>query len=119
MNKTYLSELVYNVDSENFTFQRSGQPTEVDDDQLKAIIDESGQITVHEIAGIKCLGLIKKLDIWVYTQRMNWALSETDQSLVLKSGSCTMNNHGPIVRNHCTLQRKLKCTQKKIMLSVW
>ncbi|KZC08453.1 Histone-lysine N-methyltransferase SETMAR [Dufourea novaeangliae] len=57
--------------------QRSGRPTEVDDDQIKAIIEEDRHITVREIAErlnvshttienhLKCLGLAKKLDIWV------------------------------------------------------
>ncbi|XP_015430060.1 PREDICTED: histone-lysine N-methyltransferase SETMAR-like [Dufourea novaeangliae] len=71
--------------------QRSGRPTEVDDDQIKAIIEEDRHITVREIAErlnvshttienhLKCLGLAKKLDIWVphilkeihLTQRIN------------------------------------------------
>jgi len=57
--------------------QRSGRPTEVDDDQIKAIIESDRHIPVREIAErlnvshttienhLKCLGFVKKLDIWV------------------------------------------------------
>ena len=71
--------------------QRSGRPTEVDDDQIKILIEDDRHITVRDIAKrlnvshttienhLKCLGLSKKLDIWVphelkevhLTQRIN------------------------------------------------
>ena len=58
-------------------YQRSGRPSEVDDDIMKAIIELNRHIFVREIAKqlnvshttienyIKRFGLIKKLDIWV------------------------------------------------------
>ena len=72
--------------------QRSGRPSEVDNDIMKAIIEPSRRhITVREIANqlsvshttienhIRRLGLVKKLDVWVLhelkeiylTQRIN------------------------------------------------
>lgn len=70
---------------------RSGRPVEVDDDQIKAIIDSDRHSTTREIAEkldvshtciekrIKQLGYVKKLDLWVphelkeihLTQRIN------------------------------------------------
>jgi len=56
---------------------RSGRPSEVDDDQIKALIDLNRHVTEREIVEklnipkstvherIKSLGLVKKLDIWV------------------------------------------------------
>ena len=56
---------------------RSGRPNEVDDDQIKALIELDRHITEREIGEklnipkstvhyhIKSLGLLKKLDIWV------------------------------------------------------
>lgn len=71
--------------------QRSGRPTEADNDEIKMLIESNRHITVREIAEkcqvshttienhIKHLGLVKKLDIWVLhelkeihlTQRIN------------------------------------------------
>ena len=66
--------------SRDFSFkdeQRSGRPNEVDDDQIKAIIESVHHTTVREIEEmlkipkstidrhIKHLGLVKKLDIWI------------------------------------------------------
>ena len=71
--------------------QRSGRPIDVDDDQIKAIIESDRHISVREIAErlnvshttienhLKCFGVIKKHDIWVphelkeihLTQRIN------------------------------------------------
>ncbi|XP_073989692.1 histone-lysine N-methyltransferase SETMAR-like [Rhodnius prolixus] len=71
--------------------QRSARPTEVDDDQIKVIIEENRHIPVRGIAEklnvshtiiekhLKCLGLVKKLDMWIphemkeihLTQRIN------------------------------------------------
>ena len=71
--------------------QRSGRPNEVDDDQIKAIIESERHVTVREIeemlkipkstidCHIKRLGLVKKLDIWIpdelkeihFTKRIN------------------------------------------------
>lgn len=57
--------------------QRSGRPTEVNNDQIKDIIEADHHITVREIAErlhvshttiknrLKCLGFVKKLDTWV------------------------------------------------------
>ena len=57
--------------------QRSGRPNEVDDDQIKAIIETDRQVTVREIEEIfkipestidhhiHRLGPVKKLDIWI------------------------------------------------------
>ena len=57
--------------------QRSGRPNEVDDDQIKAIIESDRHVTVREIEEmlkipkstidrhIQRLGLVKKLDIWI------------------------------------------------------
>lgn len=57
--------------------QRSGRPTKVDDHQMKAIIEENRHITVRKIAKrlnvshtsvenhLKCLGFVKKFDVWV------------------------------------------------------
>ena len=57
--------------------QRSGQPNEVDDDQIKAIIESDRLVTLPEIDKmlklpkstidhhIQRLGLVKKLDIWI------------------------------------------------------
>lgn len=57
--------------------QRSGRPVEVDDDQIKALIDADRHSTTREIAGkldvshtciekrLKELGYVKKLDLWV------------------------------------------------------
>ena len=57
--------------------QRSGRPSEVVDDQIKAIIESDCHVTVREIEQmlkipispidrhIKRLGLVKKLDIWI------------------------------------------------------
>ncbi|XP_076381130.1 histone-lysine N-methyltransferase SETMAR-like [Megalopta genalis] len=66
--------------SEDFSLkddQRSGRPSEVEDDKIKAIIESNRHITVREIAErlnvshtaieyhIKSLGLVKKLDVWI------------------------------------------------------
>ena len=57
--------------------QRSGQPNEVDDNQIKAIIKSDHHVTVREIVKmlkipkstielhIQRLRLVKKLDIWI------------------------------------------------------
>lgn len=57
--------------------QRSGRPDELDDDQIKAIIESDRHVTVREIAKklnvshtaiekhLKRMKLVKKLDIWV------------------------------------------------------
>ena len=57
--------------------QRSGRPKEVDDDQIKTIIESDRHVTVREIEEmlkmpnsaidrhIQRLGLVKKLDIWI------------------------------------------------------
>ena len=57
--------------------QRSGRPNEVDDDQIKAIIESNCHVTVREIEEmlkipkstinrhIQRLELVKKLDIWI------------------------------------------------------
>ena len=57
--------------------QHSGRSNEVDDDQIKAIIESDRHVTVREIEKmlkitksaidhhIKRLGLVKKLDIWI------------------------------------------------------
>ena len=56
---------------------RSGRPNEVDDDQIKVIIESDRHVTVREIKEmlkipkstidrhIQRLGLVKKLDIWI------------------------------------------------------
>ena len=56
---------------------RSGRPNEDDDDQIKAIIESDRHVTVQKIEEmlripkltidrhIQCLGLVKKLDIWI------------------------------------------------------
>ena len=58
--------------------QRSGRPNEVDDDQIKAIIESDRHVIVQEIeemlkipkSTIDChiqrLGLVKKLDIFIF-----------------------------------------------------
>ena len=57
--------------------ERSGRPNEVDDDQIKAIIESDHYVTVREIEEmlkiprltpdrhIQRLGLVKKLNIWI------------------------------------------------------
>ena len=57
--------------------QRSGRPNEVDDDQIKAIIESDHHISVREIEEmlkmpkstidrhIQRLGLVKNFDIWI------------------------------------------------------
>ena len=57
--------------------QRSGRPNEVNDDQIKAIIESDRHVTMREIAEMlkmpkstidrhmQRLGLVKKLDIWI------------------------------------------------------
>ena len=57
--------------------QCSGRPNEVDDDQIKAIIESDRHVTVREIKEmlkipkstidrhIQGLGLVKKLNIWI------------------------------------------------------
>ena len=57
--------------------QHSGRPNEVDDDQIKAIIESDRHVTVREIEEmlkipkstidrhIQRLGLVNKLDIWI------------------------------------------------------
>ena len=57
--------------------QRSGRPNEVDDDQIKVIIESDRHVTVREIEEIlkipksridpqmQRLGRVKKLDIWI------------------------------------------------------
>ena len=58
--------------------QRSGRPNEVDDDQIKAIIESDHHVTVREIKEmlkipkstidrhIQRLGLVKKRNIWIH-----------------------------------------------------
>ena len=71
--------------SEDFDFKdalRSGRPTEVDDDKIKAMIENNRRSTIREIAEklnishtyverhFKQLGYDNKLDIWV-PQKLN------------------------------------------------
>lgn len=132
---------------------RSGRPYEVDDDQIKAIIESDRHTTVREIAErlnvshptierhLKCLGLVKKLDIWVphelkeihLTQRINICdlhLKRNEIESFLKR--IITGDEKWIVYNNVNRKRswsrrdeppqttsKADIHQKKIMLSVW
>jgi len=133
--------------------QRSGRPTEVDDDQIKVIIEEDRHITVREIAEklnishttiekhLKCVGLVKKLDIWVphelkeihLTQRINICdmhlkRNETDPFLKrIITGDEKWVVYSNIIRKRSWCKHdeaaqttlKAELHQKKIMLSIW
>ncbi|XP_015437444.1 PREDICTED: histone-lysine N-methyltransferase SETMAR-like [Dufourea novaeangliae] len=133
--------------------QRSGRPTEVDDDQIKAIIEEDRHITVREIAErlnvshttienhLKCLGVAKKLDIWVLhilkeihlTQRINICdmhLKRNEADPFLKriiTGNEKWVMYSNIIRKRSWSKRdepaqstsKAELHQKKVMLSIW
>ena len=133
--------------------QRSGRPSEVDDDKMKAIIASNRHITVREIAKrlnvshttienhIRCLGLVKKLDIWVphelkeihLTQRINICDTHLKRNAIdpfLKR--IITGDEKWIVYNNVNRKRswskhnkpaqtisKAELHQKKIMLSIW
>ena len=112
---------------------RSDRPSDVDEDDIKALIELNHPVTVREIEEklkiqIKSLGLVKRFVIWVphelkevhLTNRisacdMHLKRNEFDAflkriSLVLKNGLFTItsveNNHGPsTMMRHKPLQR--------------
>lgn len=133
--------------------QRSGRPTEVDDDQIKILIEDDRHITVRDIAKrlnvshttienhLKCLGLFKKLDIWVphelkevhLTQRINICdmhlkRNEIDpflKRIVTGDEKWVMYSNTVRKRSWCKLKEPAQTTSKaelhpkKIMLSIW
>ncbi|KAK2580003.1 hypothetical protein KPH14_010768 [Odynerus spinipes] len=140
-------------DEKNDYDERSGRPSEVDDDQMKAIIESNRHITVREIAKrlnvshptienhIRCLGLVKKLDIWVphelkeihLTQRINICDTHFKRNAIdpfLKR--IITGDEKWVVYNNINRKRswskhdesaqtisKAELHQKKIMLSIW
>ncbi|CAK9802842.1 Histone-lysine N-methyltransferase SETMAR [Anthophora quadrimaculata] len=100
--------------------QRSGRPSEVDDDKMKAIIESNCHITVREIAKqlnvshttiethIRRLGLVKKLDIWVPHELKEIHLTQRINAIVY------VNHDEP-----AQTIPKAELHQKKIMLSIW
>ena len=133
--------------------ERSSRPNEVNDDQIEAIIESDRHVSVREIKEmleiskstinryIQCLGLVKKLDIWIprelkeihLTKRINVCdlylkCNEFDpflkgvitdvkklmvQNKVFRKRSWSKRDEPPQTTS------KAESNQKEIMLSVW
>ncbi|XP_015432529.1 PREDICTED: histone-lysine N-methyltransferase SETMAR-like [Dufourea novaeangliae] len=100
--------------------QRSGRPTEVDDDQIKAIIEEDRHITVR--------GIAERLNVSHTTIVNNLKRNEADPFLKrIITGDEKWVMYSNIIRKRSWSKRdepaqstsKAELHQKKVMLSIW
>ena len=98
--------------------QRSGRPNEVDDDQIKVIIESDHYVIVREIEEmlkmpkstinrhIQRLGLVKKLDIWIPHELKEIHLTK-------RINVCDLH----LKRSECDpfLKRIITCDEKRIV----